>query len=78
VPTLSWKQGTWDSERALYILYSLSDSLFSYFLEKEAISFWAAFSRLVPSYSHKSKVSKWQSFKVSKRRSGSTARTLKL
>jgi hypothetical protein len=51
VPTLSWKQGTWDSASALYILYSLSDSLFSYFPEKEAISFWAAFSRLVPSYS---------------------------
>jgi hypothetical protein len=50
VPTLSWKQGTWDSASALY-LHSLSDSLFSYFLEKEAFSFLGRFFRLVPGYS---------------------------
>jgi len=38
VPTLSWKQGTWDSASAIY-WYSLSDSLFSFFLEKEAFAF---------------------------------------
>jgi hypothetical protein len=36
VPTLSWKQGTWDSASALYLL---SDRLFSFFLEKEAFAF---------------------------------------
>jgi hypothetical protein len=50
VPTLSWKQGTWDSERAYYLV-PLSDSLFSFSWKKRPFAFWAAFSRLVPSYS---------------------------
>jgi len=47
VPTLSWKQGTWDSASATYF-YSLSDSLFSYFLEKEAFAFLGRFFEARP------------------------------
>jgi len=41
VPTLSWKQGTWDSASALYLL---SDSLFSFSWKKRPFAFMAAFS----------------------------------
>jgi hypothetical protein len=36
VPTLSWKQGTWDSASALYLL---SDRLFSFSWKKRPLLF---------------------------------------